>query len=368
MPIGTTKLRDGRHIPNLAFGSGSALRGKDAYNSVAAALRAGFRHVDTAQLYYNENSVGKAINDWLNGDLELDMKESEQHVQTKPRPSSPNKRKDLWLTTKYRGGDQGPYQELKESLKRLQLEYVDLYLIHNPALIHGDLEDVWREMERTRKEGIAKSIGVSNFDANQLSELLKIAKDLPVINQIRLHPYIYKPSIETLKLCAENQIVVEAYGSLFPITQYPEGPVTGAITSPQRRLGATAAQVLFLWVRAKGAVVVTTTNREERLQEYLGLGKLGSLLPSEVKDIDIAGRVSNFSNVNGDQAVAKNQIYSRPVLVPAYLFWTRDPWSATLGGLTATYVGVVFVLSALFALVALIQNQAKNAICSYVEV
>ncbi|KAG9046310.1 hypothetical protein FS842_000958 [Serendipita sp. 407] len=293
MPIGTTKLRDGRCIPNLAFGSGSALRGKDAYESVAAALRTGFRHIDTAQLYHNEDSVGMAIKEWLDGDLGYESRGSEKHVigNSPTFGLSSNKREDLWVTTKYGGGDQGPYEELKNSLKRLQLEYVDLYLIHNPKLIHGDLVDIWRGMEQAKKDGIAKSIGVSNFDAKQLSDIVKIAKEVPVINQMNLHPYIYQSSLDTLKFCNENRIIVEAYGSLYPITQYPDGPVTAALIEPQRRLNATAAQVLFLWVRAKGAVIVTTTNRSERLVEYLALGKLGPLYQAEVNAIDAAGAI-----------------------------------------------------------------------------
>ncbi|KAG8785997.1 hypothetical protein FRC16_001837 [Serendipita sp. 398] len=234
-----------------------------------------------------------AIKEWLDGDLGYESRGSEKHVigNSPTFGLSSNKREDLWVTTKYGGGDQGPYEELKNSLKRLQLEYVDLYLIHNPKLIHGDLVDIWRGMEQAKKDGIAKSIGVSNFDAKQLSDIVKIAKEVPVINQINLHPYIYQSSLDTLKFCNENRIIVEAYGSLYPITQYPDGPVTAALIEPQRRLNATAAQVLFLWVRAKGAVIVTTTNRSERLVEYLALGKLGPLYQAEVNAIDAAGAI-----------------------------------------------------------------------------
>ncbi|KAG8773560.1 hypothetical protein FRC15_001933 [Serendipita sp. 397] len=154
-------------------------------------------------------------------------------------------------------------------------------------------------MEQAKKDGIAKSIGVSNFDAKQLSDIVKIAKEVPVINQINLHPYLYQSSLDTLKFCNENRIVVEAYGSLYPITQYPDGPVTAALIEPQHRLIATAAQVLFLWVRAKGAVIVTTTNRSERLVEYLALGKLGPLYQAEVNAIDAAGAIPS-SDIESD--------------------------------------------------------------------
>lgn len=119
MPIGSTPLNDGRHIPNLAFGTGTALKGKDAQDAVRAALYAGFRHVDTAQIYGNEESVGNGLGDWLGdegerkeaiccrGDLEVGM------------GVKANRREDLWVTTKYGGGAKGPFEELKESLRKV---------------------------------------------------------------------------------------------------------------------------------------------------------------------------------------------------------------------------------------------------------
>ena len=151
MPIGSTPLRDGHRIPNLAFGTGSALYGHDAQDAVQAALHAGFRHVDTAQAYQNEKSVGDALGEWL----------GEGH----------HARNKVWVTTKYSGGDKGPLQELKDSLKRvsfkvntwhlldatqLSLEYVDLYLIHQPRFVHGNLKGAWREMEAAREQGLAR--------------------------------------------------------------------------------------------------------------------------------------------------------------------------------------------------------------------
>lgn len=281
MPIGHTKLNDGRAIPNLAFGSGSVFRDKDVYNTVTAALDAGFRHVDTAQAYHNEDSVGKAIKDWI----ESDKDEKKRQI--------PRARCDLWVTTKYSGGAAGPYEELKTSLQKLQLDYVDLYLIHHPMFVEGRVAQAWEEMERVKKDGLARSIGVSNFATSHIKELLKSAKVLPAVNQIRLHPYIYAENLETIETCAKHSIVVEAYGSLFPITQLPSGPVTAALEKPIKRLHATAAQILFLWVRAKHGVIVTTTGKKERLEEYLGIRKLGELKAEEVEAIDKAGQTSD---------------------------------------------------------------------------
>jgi len=294
MPIGTSPLNDGNHIPNLAFGTGSALEGKDAQDAVKAALKAGFRHVDTAQAYSNEESVGAGLGEWLRDEVGVNMPASQSASMT-PRISTgegvADARKDVWVTTKFYQNEnqpKKPFEALKDSLQKLDLDYVDLYLIHGPQWVNGDMKGTWREMEQAKRDGLAKSIGVSNFDATDLYELWKVAEIKPAVNQIHLHPYIYHSNIATLKYCHDHGIRVEAYGSLYPITQLPDGPVTAALKAPSRRLGASLGQVLFLWARAKDAVVVTTTNGEERLREYLEIGELGSLTKEEVNGIDNA--------------------------------------------------------------------------------
>jgi diketogulonate reductase-like aldo/keto reductase len=126
MPIGSTKLNDGRYIPNLAFGSGSAMRGKDASGPVLAALTAGFRHVDTAQAYRNEETVGSAIHEWFDDDVALAYQEGEtteyrssSHSVTNSTSSS--NREDIWVTTKYNGDELGPLKSLQESLEKARL-------------------------------------------------------------------------------------------------------------------------------------------------------------------------------------------------------------------------------------------------------
>ncbi|CAG8770913.1 1571_t:CDS:2, partial [Acaulospora colombiana] len=160
----------------------------DANEAVLAALRAGFRHVDTAQAYRNEETVGSAIHEWF-GDDDSATYQASRAVENDLSPSdasetSSSRRKDIWVTTKYIGDDVGPLESLKESLKKLQLNYVDLYLVHRPEVLVGKREEWWREFEKARELGLAKSIGVSNFQQDDLQELLKIAKVKPAVNQV----------------------------------------------------------------------------------------------------------------------------------------------------------------------------------------
>jgi diketogulonate reductase-like aldo/keto reductase len=169
MPIGSTPLNDNRRIPNIAFGTGSAWYRRDVTDAVFTALEVGFRHIDTAQAYGNEKNVGIAIKDWLFDGIET----SAVPVDVKPRvDNSEHKRKEIWVTTKYGGGERGPLEELKLSLERvclltkynrftkfnsqLHLDYVDLYLIHQPRYIDGNVKGVWREFEWAKELGLAK--------------------------------------------------------------------------------------------------------------------------------------------------------------------------------------------------------------------
>ncbi|KAG5643161.1 hypothetical protein DXG03_001491 [Asterophora parasitica] len=282
MPFDNVKLNDGHEIPAIGFGTGSALYGKDARDYVVQAVETGFSHVDTAQIYRNEDSVGEAIRD------------------------TGLSRKELFVTTKY---GSGPIQEtVRESLTKLGLEYVNLYLIHFPTAIENDVEGGWREFEKIKEDGLAKSIGVSNFNVEQLERLVKIAKVKPAVNQIRFHPYNYAEHRSLLEYSAKHGIVTEAYGSLAPITSLPGGPVDAPVNAAAKRLGITPTQAILLWVRAKGAVIVTsvppiplspspqslilksrTSRSEQHLKEYLAVADLPSLTSEEVAAIDEAG-------------------------------------------------------------------------------
>ncbi|KAG6864525.1 hypothetical protein C0991_008926, partial [Blastosporella zonata] len=263
MPFKTIKLNDGNEIPAIGFGTGSALFGKDATDYVIQAIETGFSHLDTAQSYGNEGSVGEAIRE------------------------SGLSREELFVTTKYWTG---PIQEaIRTSLSKLGLKYVDLYLIHQPRRVGHDFEGSWKEFERVKEDGLARSIGVSNFNLEQLQTIVKTAKIKPAVNQIQFHPYNYAEHKSLLEYSAKHGIVTEAYGSLAPLTKFPGGAVDAPVNVAAKRLGITANQVIFAWVKAKGVVIVTTSSKKGRLEEYLAVGDLPSLTEEEVTAIDEAG-------------------------------------------------------------------------------
>jgi len=262
MPFSTLPLNDGTEIPEFAIGTGTALFERDAKESVLLALKNGIYHIDTAQVYGNEDSVGKAL-----------------AIAKIPREK-------LYITTKVE--TKPPIEGLKQSLKELGLDYVNLYLLHHPAVI-PDLAKTWKEIEQAQELGLTKTIGISNATVAQLEQIAAFSTIAPAVNQIKLHAYNLAEQAPVLGYAAKNNIVIEAYNSLYPITQKPGGAVAKALDVAAQRLKATPGQVLFQWVRAKGAVIITTTSKQERIDEYLGAGHLSPLTQEEIDAIDKAG-------------------------------------------------------------------------------
>jgi diketogulonate reductase-like aldo/keto reductase len=179
-------LNDGHLMPQLGLGVWQTRAGASCEAAVLAALEAGYRHIDTAAMYGNEESVGAAIR----------------------RSGIPRDR--IFVTTKLWNSDHGnPERALDASLRRLKLDYVDLYLIHYPV---RQRQQSWRALEGLRANGKARSIGVSNFTIRHLTELLAEAKTVPAVNQVEFHPYLYQRDL--LDFCAERAIVLEAYSPL----------------------------------------------------------------------------------------------------------------------------------------------------------
>jgi diketogulonate reductase-like aldo/keto reductase len=185
----TIKLNNKVEIPMLGFGTWE-LVGNSAYKPVKWALEEGYRLIDTAAVYNNEEFVGKAI--------------AESGIS----------REDLFITSKVWNTDQGYENTLKaydNSLKKLGVEYLDLYLIHWPI---GMNEETWSALETVYKEGKVKAIGVSNFTIKDLKGLLNAQRLTPTINQILMHPLKYKNNKDVVEYCQKNNIKIEAYSPL----------------------------------------------------------------------------------------------------------------------------------------------------------
>jgi diketogulonate reductase-like aldo/keto reductase len=232
-------LRDGRAIPQLGFGVFRIAPGKSTRGAVAAALRAGYRHVDTAAVYRNEADVGAAI-------------------RASGLPSGA-----VWVTTKLANTDQGAAnarRAFEKSLSRLRLDAVDLYLLHWP---HERRLESWRVLEQLHAEGLARSIGVSNFLARHLDELLAHASEPPSVNQIELSPFLYRTREDTLRRCVEEGIALEAYSPLTKGRRLDDATLERVAAEA----GRTTAQVLIRWSLQKGFVVLPRSSNAARIAE-----------------------------------------------------------------------------------------------------
>ncbi|KAG6854745.1 hypothetical protein C0991_002459 [Blastosporella zonata] len=271
----TITLNDGSIVPWLAFGTGTALYGKDAANFVRAAIDAGITHLDGAQAYNNEDSLGTGIK-----------------ASGKPRSK-------LFIVTKLKALQPGQTlkKALEDSLEKLALDYVDLFLIHDPtpARKEGTLQNQWKEMEAVKEAGLAKSIGVSNYTVDDLKEILKSAEVVPAVNQIELHPYVWNAAEPIVNLCKEHGIVVASYGGLTPVARVPGGPVDEHLARIRERLEktsgqtVTAGQVLSKWLIQKGAIVVTTSSKVSRIKEFISTEAIPDLTAEEVHAIEESG-------------------------------------------------------------------------------
>jgi len=258
------KLATGQNIPGIGFGTGTALYKKDAVESVARALRNGYRHIDTASMYDNEESVGKAI------------------------AQSGVSRSDLWITTKMKVDASDPEKSAREQLKLLGVSTVDLYLIHTPELQNGTVENTWKVLETFKDKGIAHAVGVSNFRVADLKKIEGTWKAPPAANQIEFHPYVWKATQELYKYCKEKGITLEAYSPLAPIVAFAGGPLDPVLAKIAKSHDTTSGSVLLAWTIAKGVVPVSTSNKDERLQEYLKAQYL-TLREEEIAEIENVG-------------------------------------------------------------------------------
>jgi 2,5-diketo-D-gluconate reductase A len=232
-------LRDGRAIPQLGFGVFQIPPGRSTQVAVETALAVGYRHVDTAAVYRNEGDVGAAI-----------------RASALPPES-------VWVTTKLANGDQGAgtaRRGFEASLELLGMDGVDLYLLHWP---HELRLESWKVLEQLHAEGLARSIGVSNFLSHHLDELLTHASVPPAVNQIELSPFLHQAREDTLRRCAEEGIAVAAYSPLTKGRRLDDSTVAAIAAD----VGRTPAQVLIRWSLQKGLVVLPRSSNAGRIGE-----------------------------------------------------------------------------------------------------
>ncbi|MFK7812538.1 MAG: aldo/keto reductase [Maribacter sp.] len=233
-----TTLNNGVKMPWLGFGVYLMDDGAKVENAIHKAFEVGYRSVDTASFYKNEKGVGRAIRD------------------------SGIPREELFLTTKVWNEDLRQKRvkaAFEESLALLDLEYVDLYLVHWP--VKNCYLDAWKEMEEIYQSGRAKAIGVSNFTVNQLNEVLEICTVKPTVNQIEFHPKLVQP--ELMKFCKEIKIQFEAWSPLM------QGQIMGlkVVNDLASKYGKSPAQIVLRWNLQHGVVTIPKSIKPHRITE-----------------------------------------------------------------------------------------------------
>ncbi|UII77545.1 aldo/keto reductase [Flagellimonas sp. HMM57] len=233
---GTFKLHNGVQMPYFGLGVYLSKDGNEVISAVREALNHGYRHIDTAAIYKNEQGVGTGL------------RESEVD------------RKDVFVVSKVWNDDQGYDSTLKAfdaSLERLGMDYLDLYLIHWPK---GELsKDTWRAMERLYQEQRIRSIGVSNFLQHHLEDLLTEAEVVPMVNQMEFHPYLVQQDL--MDFCIQNKIQYEAWspmmqGKIFDMDEFKQ---------LGEKYNKTAAQIVLRWDLQKGVVTIPKSSKKERI-------------------------------------------------------------------------------------------------------
>jgi 2,5-diketo-D-gluconate reductase A len=265
--VTTRRLADGNALPLLGLGVWQIPDGRECVDAVRWALEAGYRHIDTAQAYGNEESVGVGLRE------------------------SGIPRDEVFVTTKFFPRRDDPVAELKASLRRLQLDQVDLYIIHWPA---GGPLWAWPGMERARELGLTRSIGVSNFDIAEIADVIQGADEPPVVNQVQLNPFAYRRRL--LEACEDQGVVLEAYSPLGTGRHLGDATVTRIAEAH----GRTPAQVLLRWGVQHGIPQIPKSTHQTRIAENARIFDF-VLTDEEQQELDALDRTDGTASARDDK-------------------------------------------------------------------
>lgn len=237
-----TILNNGVKMPWLGFGVYLIPDGGEVESAISTALETGYRSIDTAAFYKNETGVGSAIN------------------------NSGIPREEIFVTTKVWNEDlrqRRVHDAFEDSMNQLNMDYVDLYLVHWP--VKGCYVDAWKEMEKIYASGRAKAIGVSNFTIGQLQDVLATCDVIPTVNQVEYHPLLVQPDLHNF--CVENKIQLEAWSPLI------QGKIVDIkeVDSLSKKYGKSPAQIALRWNLQKGVVTIPKSSKVHRIKENADL-------------------------------------------------------------------------------------------------
>ena len=252
-----TKLNNGVEIPVLGLGVWQMAKGAETEQAVDWALKAGYRHIDTAKLYRNEESVGKAV-------LESSIPRKEVFITTK-----------LWATDAF-----DVDSAFETSLQKLGTPYIDLYLIHWPVPLLGSR--TWKRLEALYDQKLVRAIGVSNYSIPQIEELLRDAHTPPVINQIEFNPFAFEKDL--VAFCQSKDIAIEAYSPLTRGVHLDDETIAKIAMQHSK----SPAQVMLRWALQKNVIIIPKSSNKERIKENADIFDF-ELADDEMRRVDSLG-------------------------------------------------------------------------------